>query len=94
MSGWHISDVSDPETGALLVCGGEGESYGLVASVTTPEHARLISAAPDLLEALKNLSDAYEALCEMAEKDFHRQAHSHYAKARAAISRATGATDE
>lgn len=92
MSEWHISDVRDAETGDLLVCGGEGQSYGLVASVTTPDHARLIAAAPALLEVLLEMFcegpvDIAMAGNPTACADLER-------RARAAISRATGATDD
>ncbi len=89
---WHLISVGDgPETLAvadatrtsLLTVVTEGRTY--FAGVYEDADARLIAAAPDLLDALK------DALCclEVCGKDYD------YAvgKASAAIAKATGATE-
>jgi hypothetical protein len=45
-------------------------------------------AAPDLLEALKGMCDAYELLCQQSGMNYHESPSSKYAHARAAIRRA------
>lgn len=53
-------------------------------------NARLIAAAPELLEALRDLDECYcEAGQELSREDRHRHRMT-LIKARAAISRATG----
>ena len=52
---WEINPVRDPESGAVMVCAGDGHRYGLVACVFRAADARLIAAAPTMAEALEEV---------------------------------------
>lgn len=66
---WEINPVRDPESGAVMVCAGDGHRYGLVACVFRAADARLIAAAPTMAEAL-----------EEAERTFRHYGDLHAAK--------------
>jgi len=52
--------------------------------------ARLIAAAPEVLEALDGLAMAYKAVCDQAGLDYWQHSHSRYQIALAAIAKAEG----
>lgn len=83
--------ASTPENGfeCFFICAGEGYSQRQIATVDGPQdekgeaNARLIAAAPELLEALKGMMD-----WEVRNITFHSNpAHK---QAEAAIAKATG----
>lgn len=53
---WTISPVRTVD-GEYMVVGGPGKEFGLIAAVTEEADARLIAAAPDLLDALKQCAE-------------------------------------
>lgn len=57
---WEVSKAKTAD-GEFMVVGGEGDAWGLIASVVTEEDAHLIAAAPEMFEALE-LYDAWLAL--------------------------------
>ena len=87
---WHLSDETNPlitnERGDVDVAQVFFYNDGLVGSLRPDAYAdaRLLAAAPDLLEALKACERALFGL-----GDDHR-IDSAWAKSRAAIARATG----
>lgn len=76
---WFTNGYSSPMTGAITVY---NKPFGLgdVAEVHDINDARLISAAPDLLEALRNFCEFPQPLTDSER----------IAIARAAIAKATG----
>jgi hypothetical protein len=82
----HKSAVFNANGDCIAIC-----TTGVNRADEDAANARLYAAAPDLLEALEGLSDAYAALCGMTGKDFCEAESSRYAVARAAIAKATGA---
>lgn len=56
--GWHITDNDDSTVAVIL-----GENF----SAQTGVHARLISAAPDMLSALEIIKENLEAMQPMIE---------------------------
>ena len=66
----------------ISVCANDGGIY--VARVSVRENARLIAAAPDLLEELRNMVECWE------EGDDYRPSNAAMAKAKAAIAKAEG----
>ncbi len=81
---WEINPVRDPESGAVMVCAGDGHRYGLVACVFRAADARLIAAAPTMAEALENLLAHTEGVTLPAAAHVMRE------KARAALQLAKG----
>ena len=81
---WEINPVRDPESGAVMVCAGDGHRYGLVACVFRAADARLIAAAPTMAEALENLLAHTEGVTLPAAAHVMRE------KARAALALAKG----
>ena len=73
---WRIGAI---EGGMVAVDGANGEE---VTGFVFPEDGRLIAAAPDLLAALKDMTDLVQLMCPF---DGPQQR-----KARAAIAKATG----
>ena len=73
---WRIGAI---ESGMVAIDGANGEE---VTGFVSPEDGPLIAAAPDLLEALKNMTDLVQLMCPF---DGPQQR-----KARTAIARATG----
>ena len=73
---WRIGAI---ESGMVAIDGANGEE---VTGFVSPEDGRLIAAAPDLLEALKDMTDLVQLMCPF---DVPQQR-----KARAAIAKATG----
>ena len=73
---WRIGAI---ESGMVAIDGANGEE---VTGFVSPEDGRLIAAAPDLLEALKDMTDLVQLMCPF---DGPQQR-----KARTAIARATG----
>jgi hypothetical protein len=66
-------------------------SVGGVGEETDRANARLIAAAPELLDALSDLATAMEAVLAKPGDETRRPHAAHYAKlARAAIAKATG----
>ncbi len=55
---WHINEARTVE-GEMMVCGGEGHGYGLIAAVTMPDDAQSIvrdhNERPSLLARLASL---------------------------------------
>jgi hypothetical protein len=67
---------------------GYGLSNFMIADCVNPANARLIAAAPDLLEALEFMLSVFnETYPDVADDEEDREA---WAKARAAIKKATG----
>lgn len=64
-TGWEISEVRTVD-GEFMVCGGEGHSFGLIATVTREEDARVMAAAPELYEK----ADAVMPILAMIEEGF------------------------
>ena len=77
------TDENDPPEiqGAVLITTGHERLY---VAETRQQYANLISAAPDLLEALENLLDASEKYIFSTECQIQRES------ARAAIAKARG----
>ena len=73
---WRIGAI---ESGMVAIDGANGEE---VTGFVFPEDGRLIAAAPDLLEALKDMTGLVQLMCPF---DGPQQR-----KARTAIARATG----
>ncbi len=58
---WLVTQHHDDETGWFEVRGPEGGQMASVAVVDDPHNARMISATPELLGALKGLLRLYQA---------------------------------
>ena len=93
---WTAKVQSD---GSLWIMGGHGSSvYDSALADTWPlseADARLIAAAPDLLEALEGIEEhARQVLCEITDQDtgWFYQLQAATGKARAAIAKAKGGT--
>jgi len=70
--------------------------YGTVAKTDNPANARLIAAAPDMLEALRGIGNLLKERPDIAKAIWPLMGpaeHEAFAKARAAISRAEGRTE-
>lgn len=89
---WHINeDQKDCGAGKLSI---EAKDEYFIAqvdeSVSQEANAKLIAAAPELLEALRELDECYcEAGNDLSKEDRHRHRMT-LIKARAAIEKATG----
>ena len=81
----HMSEHNIAEVGTWKVCAKQG-------AVTTSADARLIAAAPDLLEALEAMLATYECAPEYPTEEESEEMSLVDAKARAAIAKATGVT--
>lgn len=69
----------------------ETVEYGVVPEPEAAANARLIAAAPDLLEALVDTLDSYVSLVECGDcGSWDPEQEDHVRKARAAIAKATG----
>lgn len=83
---WEVGSTIESDTQAIIH---DGDS--VLAILTTippnPANARIIAAAPDLLEALRKMADMVEA--EVLGPEW-AWAHEIIAEARAAIAKATG----
>lgn len=78
-----------------LVCGMEYSKGGPILHAESEANARLIAAAPDLLEALKEMVAGDAEAIEEAQAlgvPFPEEMLATFKKARAAIARATGET--
>lgn len=70
---------------------GDAELRGeLIAECSSKEHANLIAAAPELLEQLQAMTDAYAAVMKDAGLSHYPEALAVVRHARAAIAKATG----
>ncbi len=87
---WRISDARS--TKVVLIDDAKGQAVGELvwADVRNPADARLIAAAPDLLEALEKTESAL-ARCIGPHKSEEGDRHPALAQARAAIAKAGGA---
>jgi hypothetical protein len=62
---WSFSEARTVENEAMVL-GGKGQDFGLVAVVTLDPDARLIAAAPELLDVLQVLWEAHGVPYELA----------------------------
>lgn len=79
--------VQDRPSGVVVVK--PGDEYNCYGNIDNEADAKLIAAAPDLLEALRELDECYcEAGNDLSKEDRHRHRMT-LIKARAAIEKAT-----
>ena len=91
---WSYIGNGDVVAKSNKYCGGEKDIASVFLTVNDEDeaNARLIAAAPDLLEALKACADWLDWL--VTPHDDPKGAHAaHIKQARAAIAKATGATN-
>ncbi len=75
---WKMNDQGPMVEGSRFTIDSEtekfGQGYWLVATVTRPDDARLIAAAPELLEACKEALRIVNEKLHPASKDLFQQA--------------------
>jgi hypothetical protein len=79
---WEFSDAKTFD-GEFMVTGGYGPSFGLVAAVTEAADARVIAAAPDMMDALEEMLSAAAAMGTAFDPHAMQQARNALAKAQA-----------
>lgn len=88
---WHISKRRDGRD--MLVYGSDDFEIARVCYPNRDANARLIAAAPELLEALRGMMDAYMDLCDESEPNYksYEFRRERWDSARAAIAKVEGA---
>lgn len=87
-SGVEISDIENSETVAVAVEG--NDSGGIYTYQEVLANARLIAAAPELLEALINGAEIANRVYQMGDAEVRRALVGIYELNRAAIAKAEG----
>lgn len=82
---WNVNDERGIDGNIYIE-----DALGVVAIVTDEANARLIAAAPELLEALKVLTHGYSEVGNLYHDVSRKDISAAWVKARALVAKATG----